>query len=171
VSPSQPETSSSDATAWATLGRVDEWVRHADAKLAAVLAADLVAAGVLISLAFGRRPSPAVLVLAALGGAASLAGLICATLGLTPRVVPPGGRILANPLFFGDVARDFRDADAYAQALASLAADRDDLFEALAHQVFATSVVAAKKFRWAGRALLLLVIAILFGGAATCLGL
>ncbi len=148
------------------LGLVNDWVRHAEAKVGATLAATGVTGGVLFNLIKGRPDrSPAMEVTAAVCGAlVLLAGLLAGT-ALLPRLrskpwrkEPP-----TSPLYFAHIARRYQgDLWAeYPQALAALSVDRDAVTREIGLQVRANAGVALRKHRLTHAAILCLLLALL----------
>jgi hypothetical protein len=151
--------------AWKALALVNEWLRHAETKLAATLAASGVAGGVLFNLVKDESVHCLMNVVVTLACVAILAAGTCAMVGLYP-IVRLGrdeeqSVATANPLYFGDVARVYRnDTDGFLATLRALTMDREDLVRRIAHQVHANATVAARKYKWAHRSLRMLLLAL-----------
>ncbi len=150
---------------WRCLELVNDWVRFADAKAAAVLTADSVLFGALALYGSGHdfsdRPASSVFTVAglALAGASFIAGILV----VLPRSSVPGAP--RSPLHFADIAADFRGRPAdYVAVVRQLAADHQQLDDALASEVWANAVVATTKFRRVGLAIWLLLGATLMTG-------
>ncbi|WP_088998256.1 Pycsar system effector family protein [Micromonospora echinofusca] len=152
---------------WKALGQVNEWIRFADAKAAAVLAASGVLGGLLVKriprLAdFKDEPVYAGLLVVAilcLGGAALIASRI-----LAPRLRTGEARSL---IYFDHVARRYGgDRRGYVDTFTALTADEERFERHLAEQVWANSKVARAKFRRVAVAIYLLGAAMLSSGAA-----
>lgn len=159
--------------AWKALSLVNDWVKHAETKLGAILAATGVTGGVLFNLVKDRAHGSAVfnLASAACGVAIFIAGL-CAMAGLYPRLRlrRTSTTDAANPLFFHDVANAYRgDAPSYGAVLHTLTTNREDLVRHLGQQIHANATVAQRKFRWADRAIRALLVAVLALGAVAAI--
>lgn len=162
--------------AWKALSLVNDWVKHAEAKLGVVLAATGVSGGVLFNLVKDRsRTSPTFDIAAVVCCAAVLVAGACAMIGLYPivRLRRETSDDTANPLFFHDVARAYKgDAPSYGAVLHTLTANRDDLVRHLSQQVHANATVAQRKYRWANRAIRALLLDLLaLGTVATIIAL
>jgi hypothetical protein len=154
--------------AWKALSLVNEWIRHAETKTAAVLAAAGVTGGVLYNLVKNQQhPSCVISVLAVLCGVLVFAAGFCATATLIPRRNVSGGpENFSNLLFYSHVALAYRnDEPSYAEVLAALTSNPRDLTRHLANQVHANSVVADRKFVWTSRGVIALVAALMTLGA------
>lgn len=146
--------------AWKALSLVNDWIRHAETKTAATLAATGVAAGVLYNLVKGWHAIPGVGVFFAFACGIGLVGsaIFCA-IAFAPRLrvgKPKRGEPedLSNLLFFKHIAMSFKGASpSYAQELTTLTSDRHGLTREIAHQVHANAGVAHNKFRWVDLAL------------------
>ena len=155
--------------AWKALTLVNDWVKHAETKLAAILAATGVSAGVLFNLVKDRTHySHLYDVAASICAVSIVAAGIFAVIGLYPRVTLR--RKLAedttNPLFFHDVARAYKgDAPTYGAVLHTLTTNPDDLVQHISQQVHANATVAQRKYLWANRAIRALIIGLLALGA------
>lgn len=152
--------------AWKALALVNDWVKHAEAKLGVALAATGVSGGVLFNLV--NDPSHASVafdVAATVCGAAVIVAGACAVVGLYPvvRLRHTTTNDSANPLFFHDIARVYEsDPPSYGAVLHTLTTNPDDLVRHLSQQVHANATVAQRKYRWANRA----IRALLLGFAA-----
>lgn len=142
---------------WSTLTAVNEWIKHADAKIAVTLAFMAALAGGLVALIAERAvqgiAGGAILVVA---GALVIATFSLGVAGLKARSGRSSGFI--NPLYFGDVARCYggscQDVDRFVADWAGLAVGRsEDRRDVLVRQIHANSIIADRKFRWANRAL------------------
>jgi Family of unknown function (DUF5706) len=131
------------------LKQTARWVAHADGKASLTLASAGVTGGVLYSVAQGAHR---------LGLAAACAAGVCtlfilaaglsAVVALWPRV----GRLRPNAslLYFQDIAREYpASATPYAEALLTMLRDPRTLADEAAHQIWAISHVAARKYTWA----------------------
>ncbi|RNH98587.1 Pycsar system effector family protein [Micromonospora aurantiaca (nom. illeg.)] len=144
---------------WQILSIVNDWTKHAEGKAVAVLAASGVLGSLLYTLVKGTGRLPMAVVVTALVSASLLllAGT-CAGIALRPRLRTVGQP--TNPLFYDHVARRHRDGpQSYRLVLAALANDSKTLLDAVADQIWATSRTARTKYRWANRALVLLMLA------------
>lgn len=193
--------------AWKALSLVNDWVRHAETKIVAILAAAGVSGGLLYNVAKGwKEPSLFALIVAHLAVAILVAtGWGCA-MGLVPRrtarakdrglidilaawrtkvvarfagdggpgadgvadgqageasgsgePVPPED--LVNLLFYSDIVKHYGEAGPrYREVLASLTSDRSGMTEHVAQQVWANASVTERKYNWANRALIRLLI-------------
>ncbi len=162
--PATPPVTASEQ-AWKILQLINEWVRHAETKLAATLAAAGISGGVLFSLIQNRQETSgyfsaaAIICCAAaiLSGASAMVGLY-PVLGI--RVPDRDGE--ADLMFFGDIKRFHRhDAHGYLEALRALTSTPDELVRHLGRQIHANSVIAGRKFRWANLAIRALLIDLL----------
>ncbi|QGF23784.1 Pycsar system effector family protein [Raineyella fluvialis] len=134
---------------------MNEWVKHAEAKLAVVLAFIGVLAAALIALAIeAEDPSCLILGLEGVAGLSVLAASTCAALGVLPRYQHQADLSQANPLYYSDIAHHFAGRESeYVENLSSTLADSDALVKQLARQAFANSSVATRKYFWANRAI------------------
>jgi hypothetical protein len=156
-----------------TLGLFNDWIKQADVKCGAVLAATGVASGVLFNLIKDRNDASAWLAVSALMcGLALLAAGVFAIAGLRPRLgLRPGRWLRRSPsqtpetgslLFFVHVHRDYAEhPSGYVDALLALTQDRDAFARAVGQQAHANATVANRKHSWAGRALAALAAALL----------
>jgi hypothetical protein len=134
--------------AWRTLGLVAEWIKHAEAKAAGLLAGAGVIAGVLYNLMSNRpHPGMALTVCASACAVFTLLAAVCAATALRPRLdvggVRPGGL-----LYFGHIARSEQGRTAYVEAFRALARDQDAMMGEVVGQVWSTARVAWQKYRW-----------------------
>jgi hypothetical protein len=162
--------------AWKALSLVNDWVKHAEAKLGVVLAATGVSGGVLFNLVRDRgHTSHAFNIAAVVCCAAVLAAGVCAMIGLYPvvRLHRRTADEAVNPLFFHDIARAYKgDAPSYGAVLHTLTTNPDDLVRHLGQQVHANASVAQRKYRWANRAIQALLLDLLaLGVVATIIAL
>ncbi|MCK1822467.1 DUF5706 domain-containing protein [Streptomyces sp. XM83C] len=172
--------------AWKALNLVNDWVKHAETKSVAALAAAGVAGGVAYNLLKDQSNPGIVLDVVAVVGCLMifLAGLF-AMAALAPQLKPPlpgelrsklrgmwarrsvprgesetepaqaeAERSPTNLLFYGDVKRQYEhDAPTYAQVLAALTGNDEEITNHIALQVHANSLVANRKYVWANRAI------------------
>jgi hypothetical protein len=150
--------------AWGVLEQVAKWIVHAEGKASLIIASAGVIGGVLFSVVNGRQLDLATACFAWLSAALILASGLCAAVSLWPRV--GRSREPVSLLYFGEIARGYPDSPApYAEALTALLRQPDRLAEQIATQIWANSLVAARKFRWANIGLGVLI------GALLALGL
>lgn len=162
-----PVQTSDPDQAWKVLTLVNDWVKHAETKIAATLAASGVAAGVLFNLVKDQHERSLWLNLTAATCTVLilLAGVL-AGIALRPRLRIKRGQPEAptSPLYFGHVARRYEgDAAAgYPAALTALTVDPDWLTEEIARQVHANATVAHRKHRLGQAAILMLLLGLPF---------
>lgn len=143
--------------AWDVLNLVVGWVKHAETKAAATLAAAGVVGGVLYNLTQGEpHPSVPLGVSAALCGVLVFAAGFCAACALWPRLRFRGGS--PSLLYFADIACGHRGA--YVEAFRALAHDREEMLDQLTSQIWANALVAQRKFRWSNLALVTLLVSV-----------
>ena len=155
--------------AWKALSLVNDWIRHAEAKTVAALAATGVSTGVLYNVCKGwASPSLIGLAFAVFTGVSMLVAFVCCALALLPRL-RVGKRDkalqedLSNLLFFKHIAMTYKgDAPTYAQVLATLSSDPAELTRHIANQVHANANVAHEKYRWVDTAVFLLAMGVVF---------
>jgi hypothetical protein len=152
--------------AWRVLGIVNEWVRHAEAKAGLCLAGAGFVGGALFQLVSDsdRRDDRLVQALAATCALWVCAACLFAGLSLWPRL-----RDRATPasaIYFDHIARQHpRDGRAYVERLRTSLAEPDRVMTEVATQIWANARVARRKFRWAGLALLTMLLALATLGA------
>jgi hypothetical protein len=177
--PGIPERLPDPDQAWRALSLVNDWIRHAEAKATATLAAAGVTGGVLFNLVQPQtRPSLALNIVATINAFMIIASGGSAVIALVPRLKvrksksrnantsaasrSHGSGILVaedpvNLLFFRDIARHYRgDAPTYTQVLRTLTSDPVRLTEHIGQQVHANSDVAHRKYELANRAVIFL---------------
>lgn len=145
--------------AWRTLGLMNDWIKHADAKAGNTLAATGTGAVLLFNLTKAIPPStgwyyfaPSALTAALLLGAA-----YCCTKALIPRTKPTDNVVSSrtlkrrNPLFYGDIAGKW-NREPYVRLLAKLAKDEAKLVAHLGAQIHVNADIASIKFEWTNRA-------------------
>ncbi|GGS64063.1 Pycsar system effector family protein [Nonomuraea spiralis] len=149
--PVAPQAGPGADDAWKTLTLVMDLVKHAETKAGLTLASAGVVGGVVYTLIRGVPRVSAAFGLTA--GACALAvavAAVAAALALIPRVRSEP----TNPLHYHHVATRFGTRpETYVGELGGLVGRPDALVPAIAHQVWANSRVAEKKYRWAGVAL------------------
>lgn len=182
--------------AWNALSLVNDWIKHADAKVGATLGVSGVIAVMLYNLVKDQHRPGCVLSLSTVlcataivltGGSASLA--LMPRLAIVTRWEQRAVRRIAkmasvgeppepqedpiNLLFFSNIAKGYdRDGPTYVEVLSSLTSDRERLTRQIAHQVHANATVAHRKFIWADRAFRSLVVALaMLGVVAVIVGL
>ncbi|MFH9824824.1 Pycsar system effector family protein [Streptomyces bobili] len=145
--------------AWKALSLVIDWIKHAETKAGATLAAAGVTGGVLYNLVKDvQSPSSWLIISAILCALTVLATGLCAGLVLWPRL-----NMKEDPtslLYFHHVARGHATSDSYAASLAPLIRDAEALVTEIANQSWANSKVAHAKYMWGGRAIRLLLLAL-----------
>lgn len=153
--------------AWKALSLVNDWIRHAEAKTVAVLAATGVSTGVLYNVCRDwDSPSVIGLVVAVSSGVALLVAFVCCALALLPRL-RVGKRSkdlpedLSNLLFFKHIAKSYKgDSPTYAQVLTTLTSDPAEMTKHIANQVHANANVAHEKYRWVDSAVCLVALGV-----------
>jgi hypothetical protein len=173
--PRNPERLPDPDQAWKALSLVNDWIRHAEAKATATLAAAGVTGGVLYNLVHSRaHPSLILDIVVTINVITIIASAGSAVMALVPRLTvrkakpvrvnthavsqapTPSVPIPEDPvnlLFFRDIARRYKgDAPTYTQVLSTLTSDPVKLTEYIGHQVHANSDVAHRKYGWANRA-------------------
>ncbi|WP_328967620.1 Pycsar system effector family protein [Streptomyces sp. NBC_00239] len=146
--------------AWKALGLVIDWIKHAEAKAGATLAAAGVTGGVLYNLVKDASTPSSWLIASALVCALAVLGAgLCASMVLWPRL-----RMKEDPtslLYFHHIARGHAAGDTYATSLVALTKDMEALVTEIASQSWANSRVAHDKYMWGGRAIRLLLCALI----------
>ncbi|WP_137145201.1 Pycsar system effector family protein [Mycolicibacterium sp. CR10] len=138
--------------AWKALTLVNEWLRFAEAKAGAVIAAAGVSGGVVYNLvkSVDHPPWPisamTILCVVFIVGAG-----VCAAMVFVPRRKNPGQpEDFSNLLFYSHITKQYaNDEPTYADVLGSLTSNRAELTRHIANQVHANSGVAHCKFNWA----------------------
>ncbi|WP_329111648.1 DUF5706 domain-containing protein [[Kitasatospora] papulosa] len=145
--------------AWKALGLVIDWIKHAETKAGATLAATGVTAVILYNLVKDAdTPSTWLIASATLCGLTVLAAGLCAGLVLWPRL-----KMKEDPtslLYFHHIARGHVVSDTYTTSLVALTKDMEALVTEISSQSWANSKVAHEKYMWGGRAIRLLLIAL-----------
>ncbi|MEV6190674.1 Pycsar system effector family protein, partial [Streptomyces albidoflavus] len=145
--------------AWKALSLVIDWIKHAETKAGATLAAAGVTGGVLYNLVKDvQGPSSWLIISAILCALAVLTTGLCAALVLWPRL-----RMKEDPtslLYFHHIARGHATSDSYAASLLPLTSDIEALVSEIAKQSWANSKVAHTKYMWGGHAIRLLLLAL-----------
>jgi hypothetical protein len=146
--------------AWKALSLVNDWIRHSEGKAGVVLATAGVAGGVLYNLVSDKHHPPCfIAVVAVLCGILIFAAGGSAAAALIPRRKIRGQlEDFNNLLYYSHIAQAYRDdAPSYEQVLKALSSDKHELTRHIANQVHANSIVADRKFTWAGRGIIILV--------------
>ncbi|WP_117212098.1 Pycsar system effector family protein [Allorhizocola rhizosphaerae] len=147
---------------WKVLTLVNEWIRHAEAKAAAVLAGAGVAGALVYQLVRDEAArSVPFTVIAVLASALVVCSGLAASVALWPRLAQPGRP--ASLIYFQHIAHGHHTAEDYSGALESELAS-DGLFAEVAEQIFSNARVAREKFRWTRLALMSLLPAIVLIG-------
>jgi hypothetical protein len=153
--------------AWKALGQVNDWIRFADAKAIAVLAASGVLGGLLVrsiprASDFKLHTATAILLSAAIVCIGASALITLRT--LAPRLRAGEARSL---LYFDHVARRYsQDRNAFVENFVGLGADEAGVVRQIADQVWVNSIVARRKFRRVSYAVVFLGLAMASSGAA-----
>lgn len=153
--------------AWKSLSQINEWIRFADAKAGAVLAASGVLGAFLVNDVprledFKVHTTRAVLIAIAVVcvGLSSLVSLHI----LAPRLRTGEARSL---IYFDHIARRYaNDRNGFAENYLGLTKVDTDLARQIADQVWANSIVARRKFRRVSYAIRLLGAAMVSASAA-----
>ncbi|SME91514.1 Pycsar system effector family protein [Streptomyces sp. Amel2xC10] len=148
--------------AWRILDTVRDLSKHAEAKAGTTLAASGVLAGVLYSLVTtGDADSPWFVAAVAVTAVCALAAGLTAGLVLWPRQRIADDTLPTSLLFYEHIGREFatRHAD-YRDRLRALLRDEEALVTTLAEQIWATAHVTRTKYRWVGRSIALLLVAL-----------
>ncbi|PZS28722.1 MAG: hypothetical protein DLM61_14255 [Pseudonocardiales bacterium] len=155
--------------AWKLLDVVVGWVKHAEAKAVATLAAAGVIGGLLYNVVRSEpKPSFPLDACAALCGILVLVAAVCSACALWPRLRLSGTS--RSLLYFAHIARDHeKDEGAYVEAFRTLADDQDKMLGQLASQIWSNSRVATQKYWWSNLALVALLLSV--GTIASTAGL
>lgn len=147
--------------AWKALALVIDWIKHAETKAGASLAAAGVTGGVLYNLVKDQRnPGPYLATAAVICAVAVLAAGASAALAFLPRLGNPSDAP-DSPLYFRHIAAKHpTKPHTYFDDLHRLTASAEDLVREIAEQVWANSQVASRKYAWATRAVTCLVAAL-----------
>lgn len=134
---------------WRVLGLVTDWIKHAEAKAAATLAAAGVSASVLYNLVRNVTQQNALLDVAAVACAICIVlGGLSAAWALRPRLWAK--EEATSNLYFNHIARRHPKKGmgaAYSPALNALTTDRAALVDEIAGQVWSNAHVAKAKFQ------------------------
>ena len=139
---------------------MNEWVKHAEAKAAATLAAAGVTGGVLYNLVKAQTsPSWFMATAASVCGIGVLLAGASAIAALWPRL--RSKEAATSSLYFDHIARRHpKSHTAYVAEFTNLVTSPMALLEQLAQQVWSNARVARRKYFWGGMALVLLVISL-----------
>ncbi|QZH69467.1 Pycsar system effector family protein [Mycolicibacterium farcinogenes] len=156
------------AEAWKAVSLVNDWVKHAETKSAATLAAAGVMGGVLYNLVKEQTEFDCLLRLAApLCGLLIVLAAAGAIVALWPRLA--SNETPTSSLYFDHIARRHpQSSTEYVKELRTLVLSPDDLLSQLGQQVWANACVARRKYQAVGWALVFLFSA---GGALALVAL
>lgn len=145
--------------AWRTLGLMNDWIKHADAKAGISLAATGTGAILLFHQTKAIKPGshwslygPSVAAALLL-----LCAAFCCTKALIPRTNATDQVASActlkkqNPLFYGDIAGRWK-RESYVRLMMQLSKDDQTLVKHLAAQIHVNGDIALTKFEWTNRA-------------------
>lgn len=164
--------------AWSHLLLVNDWVKHAEAKLGVTLAFVGVLTAALVALIIEsgnpQTESWLMFILECASALMLLGSSLCTALGLLPRFAPQSDIDQANLLFFGDTANYFqRYGTRYREQLVDLLRDESSLVQEIIRQSHVNSNVAARKYKWANRAIftgMLSMLLVVLVGVGAALG-
>ncbi len=143
--------------AWKTLTLVIDWIKHAETKAAATLAAAGVAGGVLYNLVKDESDPSWVLALASvITGVGVLVAGVSAGAAFWPRL--RHREEPSSPLFFHHIARKHSAPKGYIAELSLLTGQAETLVQEIAEQVFWNSKVAHRKYQCASLAIKALLV-------------
>lgn len=145
--------------AWRTLGLMNGWIKHADAKAGITLAATGTGAVLLFNQtkAIPTNTHWALFAPSAIAAAILLWTAFCCTKALIPRTKPAdqvvSSRTLKqkNPLFYGDIADSWK-REPYVRLTRKLSRDTETLIDHLGAQIHVNGDIATTKFKWTNRA-------------------
>lgn len=148
--------------AWKALGVVTDWVKHAESKSAATLAASGVSVTFLYNLTRDlANPSSLIKVAIAVCAVLLVLAIIFGAWSLRPRV---WAREQPNSkLYFQHIARRHErkhGPDGYSKEFAELMGDQGKLVSEISNQIWANAHVARQKYQWGSRALTALLLAV-----------
>ncbi|WP_079619277.1 Pycsar system effector family protein [Mycobacteroides abscessus] len=144
------------AEAWKAVGLVNDWVKHAETKAAATLAAAGVMGGVLYNLVKSQTVFDCLMTLTApLCGLLIVATAGCAIVALWPRLAR--NESPTSALYFDHIARKHPHSSSdYVKELRALVLAPDELMTQLGQQVWANACVARRKYQAVGWGLVFL---------------
>ena len=149
---------------WRVYTSTNEWIRFSDAKAGIVLATEGVVVGVVYSNISSLRDivvhHPAFFYFLL---ACSISGAV--SFYFSVRCLLPTVSVgdLTSVLFFGQIARHYKDPSSYENAAKDLLSDSSHIRAQLSQQVWANSKIAAKKFALVNRAISYFAITMLLG--------
>jgi hypothetical protein len=153
--------------AWKALGLVVDWIKHAETKSAATLAAAGAVGTLLYYLIKNQNANNLYLnVLATTCAVLVVAAGVCATIALWPRL--RSGDDPSSPLYFDHIARQHArhgGSKAYADALRALVLDNDQLIAEIAAQAWSNAHVARRKYKWGSAGLIAAMLSVFALGA------
>jgi hypothetical protein len=154
-------TGPSPEDAWKALALVVDWIKHAETKAVATLAASGVVGGLLYSLVQSYRGSNLAFRVAATACGVFVFGAgLGAGMTLRPRLRSPEEP--TSLLYYDHVARIYRTrVDAYVESLTALMLDRSALLDAITTQIWANAHVARRKYYWGSLGTVSLLLALL----------
>lgn len=162
---------------WKVLSSTNELIRYADAKAGAVLTADVVLIGAVLSLLKNQMQdvlrlhlSALVLVFLILGCLALAASAVACLVCIIPRF---GGQVPPSPLFFQDIDNELREiegTDPFKQRCLELV-DPSEEFAQLVRDVRAVSRIACTKYNSVWWSIALLAAGLLAGLIAWALAM
>lgn len=161
--------------AWKALGLVNDWIKHAEVKSVATLAASGVSGGLIFNLVKDARDQGAIFnIVTVVGTIAVVLSASSAAAGLMPRLVSSKRRENpTSPLYFSDIARAYQDdGPSYVDVLQAITGSPEELTRHIAQQVHANAGVAHRKYRWANRGIVFLFVGLAaIGAIALILGI
>jgi hypothetical protein len=147
--------------AWKALGLVNDWLRHAEGKAGATLAALGVTGGLLYNLVKSQENISVFLaIVSTLCGLAVITGGVFALLALKPRL--RSQEEATSRLYFDHIARRHPGVNPapYQQELVVLVQSSSNLIAEIGQQIWSNSKVASVKYKWTAYALVSLAIAL-----------
>jgi hypothetical protein len=161
------------AEAWKALSLVNDWVRHAETKAGATLAALGVTGGALFNLVKSQQSVGLWLAtVSTICGVAVIAGGVFAILALRPRL--RAREPATSSLYFDHIARRHAggDSSAYQLELAAVVSSPSDLVGQIGQQIWSNARVARTKYTWSAWAIVALAVALIsLAAVAVTLGL
>jgi hypothetical protein len=143
--------------AWKTLTLVIDWIKQAETKSAAALAAAGVVGGVLYNLVKEQRdPSWPLALASILTAVGVIVAGVCAGAAFWPRL--RHREEPSSPLFFHHIARRHASPSEYIAELSALTALPETLGKEIAEQIFWNSKVAHRKYQCASLAIKALLV-------------
>lgn len=165
VSPEQQPPVPNPEECWRVMVLINDWIKHADAKIAGILATAGVAAGVLYSVLQDIESPP--MVVTVCGAATSVAlifGIFFAGLALRPRLWTTSPA--TSKIYFEHISRAYpkdrngSGVNAFVSRLVELASDRGSMAAEVSAQVWALAHIAAAKYRWTNLSMVFVALAI-----------